>query len=106
MIDSRIIEIADHYGRERQMHQLIEEMAELAVAMCKELRFKPDAECETFWDYSQRAWELFANVKEEMADVQLVLEQLIYLSRCSNEIAHIKEKKIVRTLERIKNGQN
>lgn len=105
MIDSRTIRIADHYGYNRQVNQLVEEMAELAVALCKEQRLQPQ-DGETFWDYSERAWEIFDNIKEEIADVQLVLEQLIYLLKCANEVAAIKEKKIVRTLQRIDKGMN
>ena len=58
---------------------MIEEMAELTQAFCKQNRGKT------------------SNIVEEMADVSLVLEQLIYLLGCSKEIQEIKKEKIERT---------
>lgn len=43
----------------------------------------------------------FEQVIEEMADVELMLEQLKYLLDCDSEIQKIKKQKIERQLDRI-----
>ena len=59
--------------------QLIEEMAELTQAFCKESR------------------GLKCNIVEEIADVRLVLAQLIYLLNCEDEVQKIEKSKVERT---------
>ena len=59
----RIIEIADHYGIEKQLHQLAEECSELAVEA----------------SHSARKG-VTVKIIEEMADVLLMMEQVIYLA--------------------------
>jgi len=71
--------LAEYFGVKTQINQMIEEMAELTQAFCKQNRGKT------------------SNIVEEMADVSLVLEQLIYLLGCSKEIHEIKKEKIERT---------
>lgn len=71
--------LAEYFGVKTQINQMIEEMAELTQAFCKQNRGKT------------------SNIVEEMADVSLVLEQLIYLLGCSKEIQEIKKEKIERT---------
>lgn len=75
--------IADHYGNEHQTVKAMEELAELIQALA-------------------RGDE--ANIKEEMADVFVMLEQLKYLHRISEiEISRIMFRKITRQIERIDN---
>ena len=66
-MDERIAEIADHYGFEEQKWQCIEEMAELILAICKYRRA------------GESAVKEFENLKEEVADVRIMIEQLRYL---------------------------
>lgn len=81
--------IADHYGLRRQLWQTVEEMAELTQVICKTGRYDMD----TVRDH----------LAEEVADVSIMIDQLVYLLG-DNMIAKIREEKIKRQLERIKNG--
>lgn len=81
--------IADHYGLRRQLWQTVEEMAELTQVICKTGRYDMD----TVRDH----------LAEEVADVSIMIDQIVYLLG-DNMIAKIREEKINRQLERIKNG--
>ena len=82
----RIIEIADHYGIEKQLHQLAEECSELAVEA----------------SHSARKG-VTVKIIEEMADVLLMIEQVVYLANIAIEdIDECISFKIDRQLERIK----
>ena len=82
----RIIEIADHYGIERQLHQLAEECSELAVEA----------------SHSARKG-VTVKIIEEMADVLLMIEQVVYLANIAiDDINECIQFKIDRQLERIK----
>ena len=81
--------IADHYGLRRQLWQTVEEMAELTQVICKTGRYDMD----TVRDH----------LAEEVADVSVMIDQIVYLLG-DNMIAKIREEKIKRQLERIKNG--
>ena len=80
--------IALHYGFAEQSRQTIEEMAELTVAISK----------------IHRGWgkETYNNLIEEIADVEIMLEQLKYLSNSCYQVRNIKKQKIQRQLNRIK----
>ena len=60
-----LLEIADKLGYEEQSMQLIEEMAELTQAISKYRRYDDT--------------EKLLNLIEELCDVNIVLEQVIYL---------------------------
>ena len=81
--------IADHYGLRKQLWQTVEEMAELTQVICKTGRYDMD----TVRDH----------LVEEVADVSIMIDQIVYLLG-DNMIAKIREEKINRQLERIKNG--
>ena len=84
--DERIKTIADHYGIEKQLHQLAEECSELAVEA----------------SHSARKG-VTVKIIEEMADVLLMMEQVIYLANIAIEdIDECIRFKIDRQLERIK----
>lgn len=85
MKDTEII--ARHYGLEEQSRQCIEEMAELTVAINKVHRHWSD--------------ENIDNMIEEMADVQIMLNQLIYLTDSREQVNKIMQEKIQRQLERM-----
>lgn len=84
-IDLRLKKIADHYGFDAQAEKAIEEMAELIVEIKHDNQFKM--------------------LIEELADVKIMIDQLIYLKRRSTEGAKIfdtaTEFKIKRQLKRI-----
>lgn len=80
MTDHGIKVIADHYGKKHQTIKTMEELAELIQALARE-----DVE----------------NIKEELADVMVMLEQIKYLYGFSEiEINRIMFSKIVIQLGR------
>ena len=84
--DTRIKTIADHYGIKKQMRQLAEECSELAVEA----------------SHSARKG-VTVKIIEEMADVLLMIEQVVYLANIATEdIDECIRFKIDRQLERIK----
>ncbi|HQA93785.1 MAG TPA: hypothetical protein PK155_07140 [Bacteroidales bacterium] len=85
--DKRLLEIATHYGLHQQMRQTVEEMAELTQAICKVYRYGLDKERDS--------------LVEELADVDIMVGQLIYLLG-DNRFEHIRDAKITRQLNRIK----
>ena len=83
----RIIEIADHYGIEKQLHQLAEECSELAVEA----------------SHSARKG-VTVKIIEEMADVEIMIEQVIYLAKIDIcDIEDCIDFKLNRQMNRISN---
>ena len=84
------IRIASYYGYESQSRQLIEEMAELMQAINKHWRsfFARDTE---------------AKMIEEIADVEICIEQIKYILQCADAVDRVQEIKIERQFKRIKN---
>lgn len=62
--DTRIKTIADHYGIKKQLRQLAEECSELAVEASHSARKGTTVK-----------------IIEEMADVEIMIEQIIYLAK-------------------------
>ena len=92
----KVKRIADHYGLAKQTRQLSEECAELIQATSKYMRFQETSYASTV------DWKYLQNVCEEIADVEVMLEQIKYLLHINpNAIDEIKKKKIHRQLERI-----
>lgn len=85
------------------MQQLVEEMSELTKAICKYARVngigQPVADSVT-----EETVE--ANLVEELADVLLVLEQVIYLHGCKDEVEKVMTEKIEKVNERIRKSQS
>ena len=75
-----IYKIADHYGKGIQQLKLIEECGELIVAVAK----GEDK-----------------NIIEELADVSIMLEQVVYLMNCKKKFKMAKAMKINRQLGRM-----
>ena len=88
-MDKDLRNIAEHYGLRVQMRQLIEEMAELTQVICKAERYDLDTVRE--------------HLVEEVADVKVVLEQVIYLLG-DNRIEQIRAEKIARQKRRIEDA--
>ena len=79
--------IADIFGFEKQSQQAMEELAELIQALSKYNRGKENA---------------LENVIEEIADVEIMIEQLKYLLNIKEEqVEKIKSLKVCRTLTQI-----
>lgn len=86
-MDTRLKEIADHYGIGLQLRQLAEECSELAVEA----------------NHSARKGCFTIGLVEEMADVEIMMEQIKYLCDIrQKDIEEVKNRKIERQLERIK----
>lgn len=85
----------EKWGVEMQSAMAIEEMSELTKALCKLKR------CKELGGNSAAALE---NLKEEIADVINMAEQLAYVYG-EEEIEKIRKEKIERTLKKIKGEQ-
>lgn len=88
-----IIAIANHYGLRPQSDQTIEEMAELTLALRKFWR----CDTEEHEEYKRRR----CDIAEEIADVEIMLEQLKHLFDIESETANWKIDKINRQMRRI-----
>lgn len=87
-----IMKIADHYRFEKQSVQCMEECAELIQAVSKYLRE----------DTIQRE----ADMVEEMADVYIMIMQLLYLiGERPEDLAAVVDDKLKRQIERIEAKQ-
>ena len=96
--EQKIQYIADHYGYEPQSRQLIEEMAELTVALNKAWRSHPNDV-----EVPNMGYENYKNILEEMADTLIMVWQIKYLLGVGEgELADIVEQKLDRQIERIK----
>lgn len=97
MNNEAINKIADTYGYDAQSRQLIEEMAELTVALNKLHRLGKN------WTNQDSVWcERMKNITEEIADVTIMLKQIKYLLQISDtDINEIIEQKLNMQLERI-----
>lgn len=80
------------YGVENQMIKTVEELSELSQALCKILTSK-------FTDDNS---EIFENIYEEMADVEIMLEQCKMMFQCGKEVNKWKQKKIERLERRLR----
>lgn len=88
--ESKLLYLIDHYGTLNQKLIAIEEMAELQKAIVKDIR--------------QNSKENTDAVVEEIADVQVMLEQLKMIFSCRNKISKIMDAKIDRQIKRIMDG--
>lgn len=96
-IEQKVQYIADHYGYEPQSRQLIEEMAELTVAINKAWRSGSRKIPNT--DYLD-----YEHILEEMADTFIMIWQIkCLLGVRDGEFSEIVEQKLNRQIERIKN---
>ena len=87
MLEENLRIIADHYGLEYQLRQLAEECSELAVEA----------------NYSARYGNITIKLIEEIADVEIMLDQVRYLAEIQeSDILETKFYKIARQLKRIR----
>lgn len=93
-------ENAKYYGYEAQSNQLVEECAELIQAVNKYRRAKAGVGQPVDPDKRAVAYD---NLVEEIADVELMLEQVKHLLEIPEEdLEAVKQYKVNRTRERIK----
>lgn len=88
--ERKLLFLIDHYGTKKQQDIAIEELAELQKAIIKYRR-----------EPSDKAKEA---VVEEIADVQVMLEQLKIIYSCRTKIDAIMDAKIDRQIKRIMDG--
>lgn len=88
--------IADYYGLDKQCNQTIEECGELIQALAKFNRVKGNG-----FDTPVKLGEAFEMIIEEIADVQICINQLIYLTKRQYEINEITSSKLNRQIRRI-----
>ena len=86
-MDEKLRTIADHYGLENQLRQLAEECSELAVEA----------------NHSARKGSITVRLIEEIADVEIMLDQVRYLAGIQeSDVLETRFYKIERQLKRIK----
>ena len=76
------------YGAFWQIAVMMEEMSGLQKELCKYLRGK----------YS------LANIAEEIADVEIMIEQMKMLFCCADDVHDVRRRKVERLKERLDNG--
>ena len=81
--------IANQYGRESQVLIAIEEMSELTKELCK----------------YYRRYDRKKEIIEEVADAQIMLEQLIELFGISDEVDRMVDYKLNRQIRRMEQEQ-
>jgi len=89
-MEANLKKIANHYGFSNQLQILVEEMAELTQAICKYKRF----------ENAKERVDIFENLVEEVADVEIVLSQIKMLVG-EKAVNKKVEEKIARQLKRI-----
>ena len=86
MDESKVFEAAlQHYGAQAQTLMLFEEMAELQKELCKHARGR----CNTM------------AIAEEIADVQIMLEQMMMLHGCRDNVEAVRKFKVMRLASRL-----
>lgn len=78
------------WGAEAQTMMVFEEMAELQKELCKHARGKQNT----------------AAIAEEIADVQIMLEQMVVLHDCAEMVERFKQDKVLRLAERIEENRH
>lgn len=90
------------YGVENQMIKTVEELSELSQALCKSIvRLNYTKEKTSLVDDLKSVDNIF----EEIADVEIMLEQCKIMFQCDKEVNEWKQKKIER-LEKRLDGEN
>lgn len=85
--------IADHHGIHSQLIKLIEEMSEVAKEITKLLNSKDD----------KVILDIYRNtLPEELADLRLVYDQIVYLMDCKEKVEAMRNYKVMRQIRRIR----
>ena len=94
--------VIDHYGEESQLDMAIEEMSELTKAICKHKRAVKERERDIC--YSTDVIFAKDDIMEEIADVLIMLEQMLMIFDCEQRVSAVASKKIDRLKWRMNNG--
>ena len=78
------LKLIQKFGVENQCVVAVEELSELQKEVCKMLRKIGNVH----------------NLVEEIADVQIILEQLVLIHNCESEVMLLKQQKLQRVCER------
>ncbi len=78
----------DTYGSSMQIVVMMEEMSELQKELCKNLRGRGSIE----------------HIAEEIADVEIMLEQMKMLFLCADDVRDVRRRKVERLKVRLDNG--
>ena len=78
------LKLIQKFGVENQCVVAVEELSELQKEVCKMLRKIGNVH----------------NLAEEIADVQIILEQLVLIHNCESEVMLLKQQKLQRVYER------
>lgn len=82
-------QILDYWGLDKQINQVSEECAELIIALNKWRRSPADKTPD------------LTTIAEEIADVQIMLEQMKEAFKCRELVAYLMDEKLERTLKRM-----
>lgn len=77
----------NHFGKQSQIMVCMEEMSELQKELCKHFRGRNN----------------FYDIAEEIADVQIMLEQMIILFNCRDAVEQWKQVKLLRLRGKMNN---
>lgn len=85
--DNAICQAAlETFGKELQVTMAIEEMSELTKELCK----------------NSRGQENTTHIAEEIADVEIMLQQMVMLFDCAGQVETFRRYKLERLAERMK----
>lgn len=98
-----IKQIAEHYGMEHQTIKTMEELAELTAELSRlAILNSTPLKLVSIAEYNAQ----LTKVIEEIADVEIMLEQLKYIYDCEMVVEDIRAKKIARQFERMRGADD
>ena len=93
--ETEVLKRAIHtYGESSQIDMAIEEMAELTIAL---LKYKRAERSQSEYDFKT----IRSNISEEIADVMIMVSQLVLIFETQNEIVDCYDSKIRRLEKRL-----
>ena len=95
-IENKLRNIADYYGLELQLNQTVEECGELVQAIAKYIRVTGRG-----YDTNVTSEEAKEHLIEELADVQMMVCQMVYLLHCERTVLDKINVKADRQIERM-----
>lgn len=88
-----------HYGAKSQIDMAIEEMSELTKALLKHRRAEAVTPLKV--EHLTAVSNARSNMIEEIADVEIMIEQLKIMFHCEEKVQEWKDKKIARLQKRL-----
>ena len=100
-MDKKLLkEQAEMFGIENRINQCQEECAELIVELSKAKRY-----IEGDSTLNKSVEQIREGITEEMADVELLLDELKIIFNNSNKVKQIKQQKLIRTKQRLEKNK-